>query len=98
MHSVDKVIGVGEASPEFLVVGYCDILASGITTGAIKLQYKLPPSTELPAPAWTDFPDGSYTADFYKTVFLSEHGVIMRLLGVANNAGVYVRIARYLNK
>ena len=98
MHSVEAVLTVGGASPSFLMVGSCDILVEGLTAGAVKLQYKLPPSTLKAVPAWTDFPDESYSADVYKTVFISEHGVLLRLLGVANNDTVYVRLARYLNK
>ena len=96
--NVDKVIGVDEASPSFLVVGNCDVLVQGLTSGSVVLQYKLTKTDELPSPAWTNFPDGVFTADTYKTVFISEHGVQCRLLGVSNNASVYVRLSRYLNK
>ena len=98
MHSVDSVLGVGESSPSMLLVGNCDVVVSGLSAGAVKLQYLLTPTTALPSPAWTDFPDGSFTEDIYKTIFVSEHGVQFRFTGVANNAGVYVRLARYLNK
>lgn len=98
MHSVDTIIGVGEASTSMVIVGNCDLVISGLSAGAVKLQYKLPKTAVLTVPAWTDFPDGSFTEDVYKTIFISEHGVEMRCLGVANNAGVYIRFARYLNK
>lgn len=98
MHMVEASLGVGESSPGFLIVSNCDILVEGLTAGAVKLQYKLPPSTLKAAPAWTDFPDESYAVDVYKSVFISEHGVELRLTGVANNDGVYVRLGRYLNK
>jgi len=98
MHSVDKILGVNESSPSFLIVGNCDIVVSGLSAGAVKLQYKLPPTAVLTEPAWTDFPNKSFTADTYSSIFVSEHGVQMRLTGVSNNAGVYVRLARYLNK
>lgn len=98
MHMVEASLGVGESSAGFLIVGQCDVLVEGLTAGAVKLQYKLPPSTLKAAPAWTDFPDESYTTDVYKTVFISEHGVQLRLTGVANNAATYVRLGRYLNK
>lgn len=96
--NVDAVLGVGEESPDFLVVGNCDICIQGLTSGAIQLQYKLTPTTALPAPTWKNFPDGTFTSDDYKTIFISEHGVQCKLSGVANNAGVYVRLSRYLNK
>lgn len=98
MHCVDDVLGVGDSSPSMLLVGKCDLIISGLSSGAVKLQYLLTPTTALAAPAWTDFPDGSFTEDIYKTIFVSEHGVQFRFTGVANNAGVYVRLARYLNK
>ncbi len=98
MHSVDSVLGVGETSASMLLVGYCDLVISNLTAGAVKLQYLLPPTAALAAPAWTDFPDGNFTAPVYKTIFISEHGVQFRFVGVANNADVYVRMARYLNK
>ena len=97
-HNVDKVIGVDEASGAFLVVGNCDILVQGLTSGEVVLQYKLTKTTELPTPGWEQFPDGVFTADVYKTVFISEHGVQCRLQGVSNNADVYVRLSRFLNK
>lgn len=95
---VDKVIGVGGSTDGLLMVGYCDFLISGLSAGAVKLQYLLKPTAELPSPTWTDFPGMSYTTDCYKTVFISEHGTKLRLTGVANNAGVYCRLARFLNK
>ena len=98
MHMVETLLGVGQASSEFLIVGNCDILVENLTSGSVKLQYKLPPSTLKAVPAWTDFPGGLFTTAIYKTVFISEHGVIMRVLGVGNNANVYVRLSRYLNK
>lgn len=97
MHSIEATLATGDASPEFLVVGNCDILIEGLSAGSVKLQYKLPPSTIKPTPAWTDFPGGEFTVDTYKSVFISEHGVTMRFLGVGNDS-CYVRIARYLNK
>lgn len=98
MHSVDTILAANASSAAFLTVGYCDIVISGLTSGSVKLQYKLPPTAVLTAPAWTDFPDGSFTEDAYRTIFVSEHGVQMRLTGVSNNANVYVRLARYINK
>lgn len=97
MHSIEATLGTGDASPGFLVVGNCDILVEGLSSGSVKLQYKLPPSVIKESPAWTDFPGGEFTADIYKSVFISEHGVELRLLGVGNDE-CYVRIARYLNK
>jgi len=94
---MDAVLGVGDTSPEFHVVGYCDLVIQGLTSGAVKLQYLLDKTTALPSPAWTDFPDGSFSTNIFNTVFLSQHGVYMRFVGVANNAGTYVKIAWHLN-
>lgn len=95
--NVDAVLGIGESSPDFLLTGNCDIIVQGLTAGAVKLQYRLTPTAALPAPAWADFPDGNFTADTYQTIFISEHGVNFKLVGVANNAGVYVRMAKFMN-
>jgi hypothetical protein len=98
-HAVEAILGVDESCAQFLITGKCDILVEGLTSGAVQLQYKLPKSTVKTAPAWTAWPGtgGTFTADAYKTVFLSEHGVLCRLTGVSNNNGVYVRIGRYNN-
>ena len=91
---MDAVLGVGETSPEIHVTGYCDIVIQGLTAGAVKLQYLLNKTTALPAPAWTDFPDGSFSTNTFNTIFMSQHGVYFKFVGVGNNAGVYVKIAR----
>lgn len=75
MHSVDNLLAANASSTAFLAVGYCDIVISNLTSGSVKLQYKLPPTAVLTAPAWTDFPDGSFTENVYRTIFFSEHGV-----------------------
>lgn len=98
MTYMDDIVGVGESSPEFLAIGYCDICIQGLTAGTIKVQYRLPKTTVLTAPDWKDFPDGSYTADTFDTLFVSQHGVYIKFLGVGNNAGVYVKAARHNNK
>jgi hypothetical protein len=98
MTYMDDIIGVGESSPEFLAIGYCDVCIQGLSAGAVKIQYKLPATPVLTAPAWTDFPDGSFTADFFQTIFFSQHGVYIKFVGVANNANVYVKAARHNNK
>ena len=95
---VDAVLGVNASSPSFLAVGYCDVVVQGLSAGAVKLQYMLKPTTALPAPAWVDFPDGSFAADTYTTLFFSEHGVNLRMTGVSNNDTVYVRMASFVNK
>lgn len=93
---IDAVLGVGESSSDFLVNGYCDIVVSGLTAGAVKMQYMLSKTTALPVPTWTDFPDGSFTTDVFNTVFISADDVRVKMVGVANNAGVYVRITKHL--
>lgn len=91
---MDVVLGVGGTSPEIHVTGYCDLVIQGLTSGVVKLQYLLNKTAALPAPAWTDFPDGSFSANTFQTIFMSAIGVYFRLVGVANNAGVYVKVAR----
>jgi len=94
MDYIDVVLGANESSNKFHVTGYCDVIISGLTSGAVKLQYLLHPTVALPVPAWTDFPDGSFSTNLFSTIFLSSHGVYFRWVGVSNNAGVYVKIAR----
>lgn len=98
MHFSDSILGTNGASSPFLAVGYCDICIQGLTSGAVKLQYLLPPTMLLPTPTWADFPDGSYTEDTFETIFISQHGVHVRFLGVSNNGSVYVKIARHNNR
>jgi len=93
----DAVLGASESSAGYNITGHCDFLISGLTSGTVKLQFKHPASTNNATPAWTDFPDGAYTEDTYKTIFVSEHGVRFRFTGVSNNADVYVRFGRWNN-
>jgi hypothetical protein len=88
----DTITGV-EASDELLLVGNCDVWISGITGGSVKLQLKFPGAGQT----WRDVPDEEYTADTWKTIFISEHGVFFRLLGVSATGSVYTRLARFLN-
>lgn len=90
----EKVLGVGESSDPFVISGSCDLLVEGLTAGSVKLQYLIPASAIWLTPTWVDFPDQSYTADVYKTVFMADDQVSLRLTGVANNAGVRVRFSR----
>jgi hypothetical protein len=91
---MEDTIGGVEASDEFLLVGNCDIWVSGRTSGSVKLQIKFPGAGKI----FQDVPGESYAVDTSKTIFISEHGVMGRLVGVSCNAGVYVRLARFLNK
>ncbi len=90
---VEGTIGVGGESEELLIVGNCDIWVSELTSGTVKLQIKFPGAGQ----GWRDVPEEEYTTGTFKTIFISEHGVYGKLLGVANNAGTYVRLARFLN-
>jgi hypothetical protein len=94
--TVDAVLGVDASTDSLLCVGQCDIIVQGLSEGAVKLQYLLPKTVALTSPAWVDFPDGSFIVDTYKTIFISEHGVKLRLTGVSNNDTVYVKIAKHL--
>lgn len=97
MKTVDKVLGANGESPPFFVIGNCDIIINGLTSGSVKLQYLLTETDELPVPAWTDYPEGTFSADIFKTIFISSTGVQCKFVGVSNNAGVYVRLSRFLN-
>jgi len=91
----DKTLGANESTNSIFLSGSCDLLVQGLTSGTVKLQYLLPASTENASPSWEDFPDGAFTEDVYKTLFISETKIQFRLTGVSNNAGVYVRLGRY---
>lgn len=94
---VDGVLGVGGSTEGMVVIGQCDVSVQGLTTGAVKLMYKPGRTTALPTPVYVDFPDGSFTSDTYVTIFMSDDQTHFKLVGVGNNAGVYVKISRSLN-
>ena len=95
---MDALVATDQVSPEFLAIGYCDIAVQNLLAGTMKLQYKLPVTANLPAPEWKDFPDGAFTTDTFQTIFVSQHGVMVRFVGVANNTSVYVKAARHNNR
>jgi hypothetical protein len=76
-------------SDEILLELDCDIWIIGLTSGAVKIQVKFPGE-----PSFRDAPSGSYTADVMKTIYQAEHGVRYKMVGVGNNAGVYIRMAK----
>ena len=97
----DKVEGLlddTDTTDAIIGEGQFDVVVEGLTSGSIKLQYKLPKVKDsvIYDPDWVDFPDGEFVTDVYKTVFISEAGVFLRALGSGNNSGVYVRIAKHL--
>jgi hypothetical protein len=83
-------LGAGESSRYFLVNGNCDILISGLTAGSVKLEALFQGEV-----APIDLPGGSFNADIFETIFISEDQVRLRFTGVGNNAGVVVRFGRY---
>lgn len=92
MSYTDETLGANESSERFMIVGSCDAWIMGLTSGAVNIEVKFPGSS-----TWTTMPGGSFTEDTLKTIYMSEHGVYFRFTGVSNNAGVYVRFARYKN-
>lgn len=84
-----STLAANGSSSYLIINGSCDILVKGLTAGSIKLQAIFPEDTTP-----IDIPDGSFTADVFKTIFISEDQVKVRLTGVSNNAGVIVRLAR----
>lgn len=89
---MEDTLDVDGTSSEFLVVGNCDIWVSELTTGSVSLELKFPKSN-----TWRTVPNATYSSDSMDTIFISEHGVKCRFTGSSNNAGVYVRLARFLN-
>lgn len=99
MNYVEGVIDAGESTRDgFIASGNCDIIVEGLTTGTIKLQYKLRPSTLNPTPDWKDIPDGSFTSDTFQTLYISSTGVYCRLTSDGGNDNVYVKIAREVGR
>lgn len=96
-NTTDKTLGVDEECDEIIVIGKCDIVVHGLTTGSVKLQYKLTETDELPSPTYWDHPIGEFTEDTFCTIFVSSVGVKCKLIGATNNDGVYVRLSRHLN-
>lgn len=94
---VDKILGVNEYTDEISLIGSCDICIQGLTSGSVKLQYKLRKTDILTDPQWVDFPDGSFISDTYTTIFISDYGVKCRLIGVGNNITVYTRLSYKAN-
>ena len=93
---VDANLGATDSTDAIVINGQCDVLIQGLTGGSVKLQYRLGPTDVLTAPAWQDFPGGSFSEDVYKTVFISEDQVWLRLTGVSAAGTPYVRLARHL--
>lgn len=105
--SKDALLDADGVMEDMILNGECDILIRGLTSGSVKLQYKLSPANNIngdgvtTAHDWEDWPvagEGIWTADTYETVYISEHGPLFRLVGVGNNSGVYVRMARHTNR
>jgi hypothetical protein len=99
MNYVEGVIDAGESTAGgFIISGNCDVVVEGLTAGSIKLQYKLRPSPLNASPDWKDFPDGSFTEDTFKTLYISSAGVYGRLTSDGGNDGVYVKISREVGR
>jgi hypothetical protein len=90
---ISGTLATGATSSVIALYGNCDVLISGLLTGAVKMQVLLPGET-----TWIDAPGINFTESVWKTLYISEHGVRARLVGVANTAGVYYRISRELAK
>jgi len=95
MAYTESTLGVGGDSASFEPNGSkFDIIIQGITSGTVKLQYKLPVSAIKDTPVWTDFPNGTYSADTYTSIEVVSKNVQFRLLGVDNNAGIYIKMVK----
>ena len=86
---VEATLGVDEESQSLVLVGDCDIYISNLTSGEVSVYIKFPQQTSFRAMS-----DATFTSDASKTIFFSEHGIEVKLVGNGNNAGVYVRLAR----
>lgn len=84
-----NTLGVNEEGDALILEGESDLWIIGLTSGTIQLQVKFPGEA-----AYKNAPEGTFTADVMKTIGQGEHGVWYKLIGVSNNAGVYVRLAK----
>lgn len=82
-------LSVDGSTDEFLVSGQCDILIKGLITGYIQLKAKFP-NWDF----WVDLPDSQFSVDVFKTIYMAEDQVRMKLVGSGNNADVVVRLGR----
>ena len=77
---------------DFELAGYCDIWILGLTSGSVELQVKFPDEETFRA-----YPDGLFTSDIANSIFISEKGVMGKLVATATNDGTYLRISRHFN-
>jgi hypothetical protein len=92
MAFTQKALGVGEATDWFPLIGKCDIWVNGLLAGSVKLQFLF--QGDLTP---YDVPDGEFTADTFKTIFVSDEEIRGRLIGVGNTDGVIARLSRFKN-
>lgn len=82
-------LAAGESTDWLVVTGQCDLWASEVT-GEVQLELLFPGEQ-----VERSVPGESYSEDTFKTVFVSEYRVKMRLTCVSGTA--YARVARGLN-
>ena len=62
----DEYIGNGGASAAFPAVGVVDLIVQGLTTGSVKVQYKVLKTDLLTNPSWIDYPGMTFSGDTYR--------------------------------
>ncbi len=94
---IDKFLeGTDETDP-IKLIGYCDIVIQGMTSGTVTLQYKLKKTDILIAPTWENHPTGEFTENVSKTIFISDFGNEYKLVSSGTNAETYVRLSYFAN-
>jgi len=95
---VDKFLDGTDETDPIKLVGYCDIIIQGMESGTVTLQYKLKKTDVLDSPEWFPHPNGIFTEDTAKTVFISDYGNQYKLTSVGTNAETYARLSYFINK
>jgi len=91
MSDYDNYLATDGTGDKFPAIGACEFIIQGLTSGYVKIQYLVPKTNLLTEPEWADYPGLIFIADTYRKISLSEEGVYFRVVGVGNNANVYVR-------
>lgn len=95
---VDKFLSGADETDSIKLVGNCDIIIQGMESGSVTLQYKLKKTDVLVSPTWEIHPNGIFTENTAKTVFISDYGNRYKLVSVDTNAETYARLSYFINK
>jgi len=95
MKFIDYLLGAGETGAPLTTSGdFISLYIVGLTAGTVKLQVRFQKSEIEDPTTWRDFPEGNFSSDVAKTIDIpNDDAVSFRVVGVGNNAGIYVRVS-----